>query len=74
MVILATDGAVEAKDSQQNMFGFERLQQAIATGPSSAAQAMLEHLIREVTGFIVGSELQDDFSIAVVRIKDSVYS
>ncbi|HXV42263.1 MAG TPA: PP2C family protein-serine/threonine phosphatase, partial [Anaerolineae bacterium] len=44
MVILTTDGLVEASNSTPEMFGFERLEQAILTGPNSSAAAMLDHL------------------------------
>ena len=69
MVILVTDGAVEAKDDEENMFGFDRLGQVIAGGPNGTAQAMLDHVVRELTGHIDVNQPQDDFTIAVLRLK-----
>lgn len=67
MVILVTDGAVEAKDSEERMFGFDRLEQVIAEGPNGTAQSMLDHVVKEVTGYIDVNEPQDDFTVAVLR-------
>jgi len=68
LAILVTDGAVEAKDSQHNMFGFKRLEQVIAEAPDGSAQAMLDHIVQSVLGFIDSGAPQDDFTIAVLRI------
>jgi serine phosphatase RsbU (regulator of sigma subunit) len=44
MIILTSDGLVEAGNAASKMFGFERLEQAIINGPTSSAKAMLHHL------------------------------
>ena len=69
MVVLVTDGAVEARNSEEFMFGFDRLERVIARGPNGTAQAMLDHVVDEVTGFIDVNQPQDDFTIVVIRIK-----
>jgi len=50
------------------LFSFERLEQAIATGPTTSAQAMLDYLNEEVSTFIGEAELQDDLTIVVLQI------
>jgi len=69
MIVLVTDGAVEAKDHRKVIFGFERLERVIAEAPNGTPQAMLNHLVNEVNGYIDRSEPQDDFSIAIVQVK-----
>ncbi len=67
-IILTSDGVVEANNAAGEMFGFERLRAAIATGPQTSAEAMLEHLKEEVETFIGQTELHDDLTIVVARV------
>lgn len=69
LVILTSDGLVEATNGDGEMFSFERLEQAIADGPSSSAQAMLDHLLMELTAFANGSSPHDDVTIVVFQMK-----
>lgn len=41
---------------------------AIATGPTTGAQAMLDYLNEEVSTFIGDAELQDDLTIVVLQL------
>ncbi|MCP4608975.1 MAG: SpoIIE family protein phosphatase, partial [Planctomycetes bacterium] len=49
------------------MFGFERLEEIIESGPHSSAEAMLEHLKRKVFAFTGQAEQRDDLTIVVVQ-------
>lgn len=68
MIILTSDGLVEATNSTSEMFGFERLEQAIAAGPISSAQAMLDHLKTEIATFVGAAEPHDDITIVVIQV------
>ncbi len=68
-VVLTSDGVAEANNNKSDIFGFERLEQAIATGPAKGAQAMLEHLKTAITTFMEDAELQDDLTIVVLQVK-----
>lgn len=68
MIILTTDGLVEAGNSASQMFGFERVQQAIINGPTTSAAAMLEHLKAEIAAFVGPAEPHDDITIVVIRV------
>jgi PAS domain S-box-containing protein len=68
IVIMTSDGLVEANNAAGNMFGFERLELAIATGPTTSAEAMLEHLKAQVTTFVAGAEPHDDLTIVVIQV------
>ena len=69
LVVLVSDGIVEAKDPRGEMFDFKRLEQAIASGPHGSAQAMLDHLVKETLAFVGSSELNDDLTALVLRVK-----
>jgi len=68
MVILTSDGLVEASNTTSEMFGFERLEQAILAGPTSSAQAMLDHLKAELAAYVGEAEPHDDITIVVVQV------
>jgi PAS domain S-box-containing protein len=68
MVILTSDGVIEANSPASEMFGFARLEQAVASGPAASVEAMLEHLRAAVDAFVMGGEPHDDVTIVVVRI------
>ena len=67
MIILTSDGIVEAQDSSREMWGFIRLEQAVASGPTDSAEAMLNHLKAEVETFLDVAPL-DDLTIVVIRL------
>jgi sigma-B regulation protein RsbU (phosphoserine phosphatase) len=69
LVILTSDGVVEATNGAGELFGFERLEQAVAAGPTTSAEAMLTHLQAEVATFVGDTEPYDDLTIVVVQIK-----
>ena len=82
MVILTSDGVVEANNDAGEMLGFERLEQIVRgvepesqdlTGllnmsGLSGAEAMLNHLKREVFAFTGDAEQHDDMTMVVVRV------
>lgn len=67
VIVLVSDGVVEAMNARGELFGFERLQAAIAGGPASSAQAMLDYLIAALDRFVGATEPHDDGTIVVVR-------
>jgi len=67
-VILVSDGVVESIGRSGEMFGFKRLEQSIAKSPNGTARAMLDHLVREVNVFSDEAAMQDDFTIAILRV------
>lgn len=68
IVILTTDGLVEATNAQGQMYGFERFEAAVATGPTDSASAMLDHLLANWRSFIGQTEQQDDLTMVVIRV------
>jgi sigma-B regulation protein RsbU (phosphoserine phosphatase) len=66
MIVLTSDGVVEARDSADELFGFPRLEAAIAAGPASSTEAMLDHLRGEVAAFVGDQDPHDDVTIVVL--------
>ncbi len=69
-VILTTDGLVEATNPAGQMYGFDRFEAAVAAGPTTSAQAMLDYLLADWRGFIAQTEQQDDLTMVVVRVSE----
>jgi sigma-B regulation protein RsbU (phosphoserine phosphatase) len=69
LVIMTSDGVVEAHVTSDALYSFERLEKAVADGPTSSAQAMLEYLKAEVDKFVGQASLHDDVTIVVLQVK-----
>jgi serine phosphatase RsbU (regulator of sigma subunit) len=67
-LILISDGVIEARKGDGELFGFERLEAAVADGPMTQAEAMLEHVRTEVSAFVGTTEPHDDLTIVVVQV------
>lgn len=70
MIIITSDGVVEAKNGRGQMFGFDRLEQAISAGPAGDAQAMVDHLGDKLRDFVGATEAHDDLTLVVARVHD----
>ena len=70
VVILSTDGIVEAKNEKNEMLGFERLEQIVQSHAAQAgAQDIAEHIKSHVEKFVGRTAWQDDITIVIVRVK-----
>jgi PAS domain S-box-containing protein len=68
LIILTSDGVIEANNAAGELFSFDRLEQAVAAGPAHSAEAMLEHLKTAVSAFVGQTEPHDDMTIVVVQV------
>lgn len=68
LVILTSDGVVEAQNADDEMFDFGRLEEAVASGPYANPEAMLTHLRATVDSFVGHIEAHDDLTIVVVQV------
>jgi sigma-B regulation protein RsbU (phosphoserine phosphatase) len=68
LLILTSDGLVEANNVAGELFGFDRVEQAVACGPTTSAEAMLDHLKAEAAAFVGQTEPHDDMTIVVVQV------
>lgn len=70
-VLLYTDGLVEAMDPQQRMYGMERLERAMARGPSDAV-GCLDRTVRDVQKHVADAAQFDDTTIVCVGLDEIV--
>ena len=63
-----TDGCVEAENAAGDMFGWERLEQALAGAATLGADAVMAKVEADVSRFRAGVELQDDATMMVVKV------
>jgi phosphoserine phosphatase RsbU/P len=68
VVVLTSDGVAEAHGPSRHLFGFDRLQQAIAEAPTTGPHAILNHLLAEVGTFVGDAEPHDDVTIVVCEV------
>ncbi|MBI1928220.1 SpoIIE family protein phosphatase [Candidatus Poribacteria bacterium] len=70
-VILYTDGISEAMNETEEMYGVERLLDAVRrTDSHLTAEAMLQHILQDVQVFVGKAEPYDDMTLVVVRCVD----
>ncbi len=68
-VLLYSDGVTEAMTSNHDLFGYERLGQYISSNHQRNAKEICSGLWNEVRSFTGRSELDDDFTVLVAKIK-----
>ncbi len=67
-VLLYSDGLVEAHNSGREMFGFPRLQAAVARHAEARGQALIDALLADLAGFAgEGWEQEDDITLVVLE-------
>lgn len=67
LLLLYTDGAIEARNQEQELFGERRLAELLQQLPADAGQAVPDHLFRHITEF-AGGHLQDDLALLVFAL------
>ena len=69
LVILSTDGIVEAMNRQYEMFGFERFEESIARCRNDLSTTdVLDNVIDDVFAFIGNAEPHDDMTLVAIRV------
>jgi serine phosphatase RsbU (regulator of sigma subunit) len=67
LLVLVSDGVVEAMDEAGTMFGFERLEAAVTSCDGSSAFVFVAELREVLAGFMGMAEAHDDMTIMVLR-------
>ena len=62
-VVFASDGLVEARNANGEMWGFERMEQALCEVAEASPQTIVEHLRSEIAQFTRNTEPADDMTI-----------
>jgi sigma-B regulation protein RsbU (phosphoserine phosphatase) len=66
-VIFYTDGVVEAMDTEDNLFTFERLKEAVQANQKLGAEDMVEKILEEISIFTQGAPQSDDITVLVLQ-------
>jgi sigma-B regulation protein RsbU (phosphoserine phosphatase) len=67
VIVLYTDGVVEAMNTAGEIFGFERLIEGIGSSHAASAEALLQEILAHVNAFAAGAPQHDDLTMIVVR-------
>ncbi|HEX9369365.1 MAG TPA: SpoIIE family protein phosphatase [Roseiflexaceae bacterium] len=68
LIVLVSDGIVEARAPDGELFGFERLEQLLGGWQRLAyPEQLLNELIDHVAGFMAGAEQHDDMTAIVIQ-------
>lgn len=69
LIILCSDGIVEAMNENREMFGFERLEQVINETPFYLSAAdFITHLRQVVDAFVGNAPQHDDMTVVAIRV------
>ena len=72
LLLLSSDGLIEARNEQGELFGFDRLEAELRNLPMEIrAQAAVDRLVNAVMNFTGQAELADDLTVLVVCIADN---
>ena len=69
ILFLYTDGVTEAKNSDNEEFGYDRLKRFLKGNKNKTASAIKEEIIKTVYEFCGSSNLDDDITTMIVKIK-----
>ncbi len=70
MLLLCSDGVVEAVNTQEEMYGTERLAACLRSVSDYRAQLVLKYIIEDVQRFVGDAEAADDITVVVVIIQE----
>lgn len=71
LVLLYTDGVIEACDGAQEMFGSERLYDVLRSHGGGAAEEVLAAVLREVDAFRGATPWADDVTLLAIKVDGS---
>jgi serine phosphatase RsbU (regulator of sigma subunit) len=69
LLVFYTDGIVEAKNSDGQLFGFERLEAVIHTHGDLPPSDLIDLVLRELANFMGATAQHDDMTIVALRVE-----
>ena len=69
VLVLYTDGVIEAENSQGEEFGMERLSSLIRQGHMLSSDELMNHILESIADFSRNVGFEDDVTILVVKFK-----
>jgi serine phosphatase RsbU (regulator of sigma subunit) len=73
LLILVTDGIIEARNADKEEFTFERLQEIVSRLRRTDSRLIAETLVQQVKAF-TGGKIEDDYSILVIKFLGDQHS
>jgi sigma-B regulation protein RsbU (phosphoserine phosphatase) len=70
ILLLYTDGIVEAMNDREEFFGLNRLRSSLAAAAQFSAQGILDSILRDLSQFTVGAEQSDDITAIVIKVEE----
>ena len=67
-LIFYTDGIVEAKNEEDEMFGFERLIEVVQASSSMPTELLLKEILDRVNEFVGPATQHDDMTVIVISV------
>ena len=67
-LLLVSDGVIEAMNSANELWGFERLEAAFSASGGGDPSAMIESILAQVRAFTRGAPQHDDMTLVVLQI------
>ncbi len=71
-VVLCTRGVIEARNSEGENYGLERVTRSFLSGPKKGVHELRNHILYEVQKFTGLSEPARDQTVVVIEVKDKV--
>lgn len=69
ILVLFTDGVVEANDATGNQFGDSRLQKAIESCEKHSSEEIMYNIVNSVKTFSDGTQQHDDMTLVVIKME-----
>jgi phosphoserine phosphatase RsbU/P len=69
ILLLYTDGIVEAMNGKEEFFGENRLRSSLAAATELSAQGILDSILRDLKRFSAGAEQSDDITAMVIKVE-----
>ena len=69
ILLLYTDGIVEAMNGKEEFFGENRLRSALAAATRLSAQGILDSVLHDLGQFTKGAEQSDDITAIVIKVE-----
>ena len=69
ILLIGTDGIHEARNSEGELFGHDRVQALLRTHRRDSARAVREHLVDAICQFRGDMDQEDDITLVIVKIK-----
>jgi PAS domain S-box-containing protein len=70
ILLLYTDGVVEAMNDREELFGQHRLRSSLAAATELSAQAILDSILHDLKEFTKGEEQSDDITAIVIKVEE----